>query len=303
MSAPDKAIDVDVPVEHAVTTSPGVLRRAIGRCALFLVGLRRQARRALSRKSDDEKFEALWETLLHRLSMARPGAFFLEVGASDGRSFDPLYLHVMRHRWRGILVEPLPDLFRQLVENYKSHGSLIFENVAIADVADYRDMYRVSPVASARTDLPKWSKGLASFFNDRNALGGYGISNGEFERIRPHVTTERVRCDTLAGILLKHKVARVDLLQVDVEGFDYQVLKQLDIKKLKTKVIRIGWVNLPHSEKRDALRLFETHGFQVRVSTSDLIAWRGLGRLSHVVHSLRRRVFGPPLARGARVPA
>src|SRR5204863_9792937 len=44
--------------------------------------------------------------------------FFVQIGACDGVSFDALYDFVVRYRLRGIVVEPLPDLYAELVANY-----------------------------------------------------------------------------------------------------------------------------------------------------------------------------------------
>ena len=43
---------------------------------------------------------------------------FLEIGAMDGKSFDLLHEMIHRYKWTGVLVEPLPDLFEELKNNY-----------------------------------------------------------------------------------------------------------------------------------------------------------------------------------------
>src|SRR5262245_37291248 len=62
--------------------------------------------------------EDLWPNLLGKLKRNTSDIFFVEIGAMDGISFDPLYKHVVSNGWRGLLVEPLPDLFEQLKETY-----------------------------------------------------------------------------------------------------------------------------------------------------------------------------------------
>lgn len=57
---------------------------------------------------------------------------------------DPLHSYVQRFGWRGILVEPQPDVFARLVENYRDQADrLIFENVAIAPRDRQVVLYRV----------------------------------------------------------------------------------------------------------------------------------------------------------------
>ena len=81
-------------------------------------------------------------------------------------------------------------------------------------------------------------------------------------------------CETLAGLFNKHKITKIDVFQVDVEGYDYHVLKQLDFDLYRPYVIQIEWCNLPEVEKRLALDLLKRLGYQVRYLSCDLMAWR-----------------------------
>jgi FkbM family methyltransferase len=275
------------------TPAPRTLLRnvksLIKRYVPFAPAVSQAFRSMLRKKTDDQLVEELWTKLLARLCMANSDVFFVEVGANDGVSFDPIHAHVVRHRWRGLLVEPLPDFFRQLTETYRSCVGLILENVAIADHPGYRDMYRVSPNGLSNGTLPTWAKGIASFFNDRNALGGCRISPAVFEKIRPYVTIQQVPCDTLNNVLSRHNITKIDVFQVDVEGYDYHVLKQLDLSRFQPSIVRIEWFNLPDDEKRLALDLLRSHGYQIRLSKTDLIAWRNLGTIAHFIYAARHR--------------
>jgi FkbM family methyltransferase len=221
-----------------------------------------------------QESERWWSALLERLHRETSAVFFVEVGANDGHSFDPIHEHVVRHGWNGIVIEPLPDLFKQLVECYRRCPGVILENVAISEEAGERQMYRVSPNAMSDGALPSWTKGLGSFFTDRNALGGVGVSAEQFEAIRPHVTTQTVRCRPLGEVLLQHRVAKLDLLQIDVEGYDYHVLQQLDWQRFSPRVIRMEWVNLPAHEQQASLALLQSQRYELRLTETDLIAFR-----------------------------
>jgi FkbM family methyltransferase len=250
-----------------------------------------------ARTTDDE----LWSQLLTRLGMATSDVFFVEIGANDGVSFDPLHTYILRNRWRGLLVEPLPDFFLQLKETYKQCNGLIFENIAVAEKAGYRDMHRISPDVLSNGTLPTWTKGIASFFNDRNALGGSRIPASTFEQIRPHIAVEKVLCDTLDNLFAKHAITKVDVLQIDVEGYDYQVLKQVDFSRFRPSIIRIEWLNLPDDEKSLAIQLLKSHGYQIRLSSIDLIAWHNLSPLRNLIHAavhFARGVLNREIAKG-----
>ncbi|MDP9133078.1 MAG: FkbM family methyltransferase, partial [Nitrospirota bacterium] len=214
-----------------------------------------------------------WSALLAQLAKS-PDVFFMEVGANDGLAFDPLYESVIKHGWRGLLIEPLPDLFGQLRHTYEGRDGMIFENVAIAEETGTKTMIRVDPEAVELGRVPYWTKGIGSFFQDRNALGGRRISEEEFAKIRPHIISEPIRCDTLPNVFRKHCIAKVDLLQIDVEGYDYYVLKQFDFSTLRPLVVRMEWYNLPPDEKQMTLDLFKKWGYRTSQLEFDLIAWR-----------------------------
>jgi FkbM family methyltransferase len=218
------------------------------------------------------KPEARWSALTAQLG-ASPNTFFVEVGANDGFAFDPIYESVVKYGWRGLLIEPLPDLFAQLRATYEGREGMRFENVAIADYTGQKTMMRVDPEAVELGRVPYWAKGIGSFFHDINALGGQRISEAEFQTIRPHVISETVRCDTLENVLRKHDIHKIDLLQIDVEGYDYHILKQVDFSRLRPLVIRMEWYNLPQDEKQMSLALLKQWGYRTSQLEFDLIAW------------------------------
>jgi FkbM family methyltransferase len=257
------------------------IKSLIKRHMPFTIATYRVICRMFARKTVDE----LWCQLLTRLGTATSDVFFVEIGANDGVSFDPLYTYIIRHRWRGLLVEPLPDVFRQLKETYKQCNGLLFENIAIAEKPGRRDMYRISTDAVSNGTLPAWTKGIASFFNDRNALGGYRIPASTFEQIRSHITVEAVPCDTLDNLLHKHAITKIDVLQIDVEGYDYHILRQLDFSRFRPSIIRMEWLNLPDDEKGLAIKLLRYHGYQIRLSSIDLIAWHNHGPIHNLIHA------------------
>ena len=53
--------------------------------------------------------------------------FFLQIGANDGVSDDPINALVRKYNWSGILVEPGSEAFIDLQNNYKDYkDKLIF---------------------------------------------------------------------------------------------------------------------------------------------------------------------------------
>ena len=213
------------------------------------------------------------DELLYKLHSDVKDVFFIQIGAMDGVAFDPLRPHVTRNNWHGILVEPLVDCFEQLCANYSGMDNLTFENAAITEKKETRKLKRVPADTILSHGLPEWARGISSFYTDRNAIGGLGCSKEEYEKIRPCIIEEEVDCIPLETLLSRNNVTKIDLLQIDTEGYDFHILKQLDFTRYKPYVINMEFVLLPPDEQRDCLHLLARHGYKFEKSSEyDLVA-------------------------------
>ena len=140
--------------------------------------------------------------------------FFVQVGANDGVLDDPLREVVKQNHLPGLLIEPLPDIFAKLKDSYGDQPQLRFENTAItANAEGTIPIYRVNGRAH---DVPHHWHGIASL--DTATLLAQGVPKKQIER------TE-VRTATLTSVLAKHAITKVDLLQVDTEGYDFEIVR------------------------------------------------------------------------------
>lgn len=201
------------------------------------------------------------ETLGQRLGSR---AFVVQVGAMDGKTFDPLHEFINRFGWGGLMIEPVREHFEKLKETYKENHGIVFSNVAVAGHRGTVELFRVPSEHVMEGRVPRWGLGAASLYADRNALS--------FPEVRPFVVSEEVPCMTLPEILREHKVARMDVLQIDAEGFDYQVLRQLDFSIYRPRVINMEIVNIPKSERTACKRLLDSHGYTYVKAGYDLLA-------------------------------
>src|SRR5262249_9456440 len=90
---------------------------------------------------------------------------FIQVGAYDGITGDPIRPLVLSHpNWQGALIEPMPDAFAQLKNNYASMGAkLHFFNCAVSDNAGTIELHQITESEIARLGLPDWSREITSF--------------------------------------------------------------------------------------------------------------------------------------------
>lgn len=190
--------------------------------------------------------------------------FALQVGAMDGKTFDPVYSYITNFGWSGLILEPIQEHYASLCENYKDNTLIQCANIAIAEYTGKTTMHRIPTEYITNGDVPKWGMGTASLYNNRNAL--------EFDKVRPFIVEEEVDCMTLPELLDAYKVKKIDLLQIDTEGFDYHVLKQLDFGSYHPMVINMEIVNLPKTEQSACKRLLDEQGYLHGKMGYDLMA-------------------------------
>lgn len=198
-----------------------------------------------------------------------PDFFFIDIGANDGVFFDPIFRFVTQNRVHGIVVEPLKDLFKKLVHNYKDHPSVVPVNAAIHATEKSMVMYRVNPAREA--ELPWWVKGIASFRKEH--LTENPVMNIPSE----YLVTERVVCMTLAELFEKYRVEKVDLLQVDTEGYDYEIIKMIDFSRCKPNIIHFehGLIHgiMSWDRFQDCLQLLYQQDYTITVERNDALAY------------------------------
>jgi FkbM family methyltransferase len=170
------------------------------------------------------------------------GFVVLQIGACDGLMDDPIHNWIKKYEWRGILVEPQKNEFERLKINYGDSKNLKFENVAIAERDGARPLYKVK---DNNVEF-EWQRGIASFFPKQ------GLEQ-----------TEIVQCVTFDTLLNRNKVTHVDFLQIDVEGYDYELLKLFNLAKMKPGLIRYEHRNLKPSDRRSCRQYLCKNGYRI----------------------------------------
>lgn len=172
-------------------------------------------------------------TELIRRHLASRKVFSIQVGSNDGRSGDPIFSLVQANpEWQGIFIEPVPYLFKQLRRNYEDRAGLIFENVAIND-GSTQTLYWIDPKARKENPgLPDWAECLGSF-NKEHVVGAPGVA----ELLLRYRRETPVKGSTFQQLLDRHEVTSFDLLVIDTEGYDWQVLRQVDFGRYKPCIV------------------------------------------------------------------
>lgn len=191
-----------------------------------LVHLRRMLFERLG--SDRYSWLAL-NALDHKLLpyLSYQAGFFVELGANDGLSQSNTYYYERWQGWRGILIEPVPELCQR--------------------AARARPRARVFNCACVPFDYPHPDvqiafAGLMSVVKDSwadPAQERKHVARGrELERITGPAEI-RVPTRTLTSVLDECQVSRIDLLSLDVEGYEAEVLAGLDLDRYQPRYMLI----------------------------------------------------------------
>lgn len=176
---------------------------------------------------------------------ARGPLTFVQVGANDGKTGDPVYSMIHQYGGRALLIEPQSWLIDDLKKNYIDfHGDLVIENIAISTEPGTLPLYVL------RQEL--WSAYIervgrhpsAIFSPDRNQVLG---------RIMPRLglddrsAAEAIECievpsERLEAVMRRTGFLRADVVQIDCEGWDFEVIKSLG--NLRPPVINFESFNL-----------------------------------------------------------
>jgi FkbM family methyltransferase len=198
----------------------------------------------------------------------RPAVFFIQVGSNDGVQGDPIHdLILLNTGWSGIFIEPVRSVFQQLKRNYREAPRFVFENTAIGKEKEKVKFYYVSEKARTQrgNSLPFWFDQLGSF--DRNH-----ILKQLDGRLEPFIIEELIECVPMQEILDRNHVERFDLLHVDTEGFDCQVISQIDFTRYQPKVILYEHHHLSHEERQKVTSLLSSWGYRLSVYDGDTLA-------------------------------
>jgi FkbM family methyltransferase len=225
--------------------------------------------RSVSDHPDSELFVS-FEHLCAHLLLSKQDLVFLEIGANDGVTIDPLWPFIQRFHWRGIMVEPIPATFQSLTANYAAHPQVHLVNAAIGHTDGQQTIYSVKqhPGQVERANL------YASFRKDVVLSQVRYVPNVENE-----IEELTVPCYTLSTLLDKTQIGPIDILQIDTEGFDAEILKMVDFSRLNPALIQFEHTNLSKSDIDDCARLLIARGYKVAWDSLDMIAYRPIDSL------------------------
>lgn len=183
------------------------------------------------------------------------------IGANDGINCDTLFQNLIPKNTIGLLVEPSLDYYQKLKVNLKNFNKLIFLNSGLNEEKGKTFLYQINSLGLK--NFPEWGSAIGSF--DRNHLIKHNVKDEFIEKIE-------VRCVTFNDLLNQYPLfSKIDYLQIDTEGFDYNIVKMIDWNLFETKFIKVEWVNINKENVPKLISILENQGFRLYREGIDLI--------------------------------
>ena len=228
--------------------------------------------------------------LLHAFAAEYPNAFFIEVGSNDGENADYLRPFILGQRWSGVMVEPVPYVFERLRENYAGLDRIAFENVAIADHDGVVPFYYLAEKEESE-ELPTWYDAIGSLSPD--VVKGSAV-DPSFPDLERRLVSARVPCMTFESLCRKHGVERLDLVLIDTEGYDHEVIRQIDFTAHPPTLLVYEHFHFLPDQRADCRALLEREGYALMEEGLDTFCLRPTAneRLAHTWRQLNPALPG-----------
>jgi FkbM family methyltransferase len=199
---------------------------------------------------------------------------FIQVGASDGLRQDVLRRFILKGKWKGVLIEPLPPLFELLKANYAiaSQCELSFENCVISEKAGLVDFWTCSGNFLKHRSVEDQLFWLRKSSLDREFVENSLKSVCQPDQLQEMVVCHRVSSYPLSFIVEKYfQDHRVDLVFIDAEGHDDSVIRTIDFEKCAPKAIVYETHNLGN-RKEEIKAFLKEKGYTVTQLRGDAVA-------------------------------
>jgi len=177
--------------------------------------------------------------LVDKLDLPEKGVF-VDIGAGDPVKFSNSY-HFERNGWIGLCVDADVRRYDELriKRQYAEHAVIS------------REKKEVNFVKALHPDLSK------------QLTFGDNIERAE---------VVKMESKPLSELLDKYKMTRIDILSVDVEGFEIDALSSFDLPKISPTVIIVEFLTVHNSQEKELMAFFSALPYSlIHKTTANLI--------------------------------
>ena len=208
------------------------------------------------------------ERFLRAIIEARASVSVLQVGSYDGVSNDPVHELIRRYdHVRATLLEPQPGPFAALEAHWRDHARVSSLRCALADRCGERPLYVIADAHKHRHPFPDQ---VASFLRSQVE---FAFSRYVWRPSQDSITS--VPVPTLDWRTLVQRHGPFNLVAIDAEGYDAEILRQIDFSQAPPEVILYEHRCLSRRVQQSCERLLTERGYLVsRINKADTLASR-----------------------------
>ena len=190
-----------------------------------------------------------------------PDFFFVNIGANDGISNDPIYPFLNKYGWRGIAVEPLDYMCDELRRNYARFEGVVVEHAAIT--SSPRPFYFIAPDATDANFIRQIGSLHSDYIKKTIALmRAWQFQGPVREGLEHSIRRVEVPCLTFGQLLAKHAVQRIDFLNIDAEGSDFEILMMIDLTRWSPSILCLETAEFSDAQKTRAMEVLRQAGYE-----------------------------------------
>ncbi|MEM7655832.1 MAG: FkbM family methyltransferase, partial [Bacteroidota bacterium] len=200
----------------------------------------------------------------------------VQIGANDGFNNDPIHKFIKRDNWQGVLLEPQKWVFdRFLTRIYQKNRGIQVIHAALGARDGFMPLYKISfsdarwATGLATFERPQLEKALASPYVDKQ-VAKEGVQRPA--RLEDQIVEEQVPVLKVSTLLDRYQIEQMDMLQIDTEGFDYQVIQLFDVAKTQPRLIVFESCHLSETAFRDCQQHLKTAGYAIRTLGPNTVA-------------------------------
>lgn len=202
--------------------------------------------------------------------------FFVEVGANNGYTGDPIHPFITKYNLRGICVEPQPDVFKKLQETYREYPNVKCISALIGE--KLAPFYVIKEKIFSEND---WMLMSGAFSFNKEILKGSLKKKIQTKEILPLVRLKDLE-DYIQEVVLPlisfaeliKDLKKIDVLVIDAEGYDYEILKTLDFKRFDPQIINLESRHFSDKTREECERLLTNNGYYFFRDKSDTCAYK-----------------------------
>ncbi len=183
------------------------------------------------------------------------------IGAHNGSGLEQL---ILRQKDKVLLIEPVYYNYNQLVKKFSGLKNIILEKIGISDKKDSMKFFYVKEESIKKLGK-EWASGIGSF-KKKHLLNHFGK---RFLIRENDIREEEIEIFTFGDLISKYSINEVDYLLIDTEGFDYNIIKSINFKKIKINKIKFEYKHLDDTFKFEE-KLYELKNYFINLNYNQI---------------------------------